>query len=459
VAPEGPEANRFTDVTLYAGRLFPTDDLSNETKVADAAPLVGGSEYTLEVAIRLRRTGIAAEQKADRPVLNPREDRGDLTVYVAVSSACPGIKFVQAFSSLTWPYNADSGSALFRMNTEALPQGTRREGTIEVQVYHRSLDLLDSVEVSIVLVSDKPAPMTAPVPARTLTWPGELPGIPRVELNSPERLASIRVSAAPGGYQFDFKFRDRRQRDIVIPAVRNIGTGDLQTLLERVRDFWTNLVIGSYSQTLTVSRTLFGEYLAELVDIGRSAARLLFGDKSVPLEEGGETIARLLADMALTEGELLQIHYSSNAGDFVFPWNLVYLPTAIATPDWKGFWGMRYQIEQVRDGPKDDRLSDDPVEITFALDPNFGDSQAQKTLLAGYQAASNGKIKVGQPIHQDANLFTALAAQPCSHLYYFFCHGWAPYGGGALPADSLKRIKELVEKLDQNAQKPWHTLI
>jgi hypothetical protein len=70
-APEGPEANRFTDVALYAGLLFPTDDLSKETKIADTAPLVGGNDYTLEVAIRLRRTGIAAEQKADRPVLNP----------------------------------------------------------------------------------------------------------------------------------------------------------------------------------------------------------------------------------------------------------------------------------------------------------------------------------------------------------------------------------------------------
>jgi hypothetical protein len=129
----------------------------------------------------------------------------------------------------------------------------------------------------------------------------------------------------------------------------------LQILLERVRDFWTKLVIGSYSETLTVSPTLFGGYLAELVDIGRSAARLLFGDKFGPLEEGGETIARLLADMTLTEGELLQIHYSSNAGDVVSPWNLVYLPMAIAAPDWKDFC-MRYRIEQVRDGPKDDRV-------------------------------------------------------------------------------------------------------
>jgi hypothetical protein len=93
-----------------------------------------------------------------------------------------------------------------------------------------------------------------------------------------------------GGYQFDFTFRDRQNQTAIITVVRNISVGDLQMLLEQVRDFWTKLVITTYSTKLTPSCVIFKEALTNLIEIGRSAARLLFGDK-FPLEDSGETLA------------------------------------------------------------------------------------------------------------------------------------------------------------------------
>lgn len=135
------------------------------------------------------------------------------------------------------------------------------------------------------------------------------------------------------------------------------------------------------------------------------------------------------------------------------------IPPQGQPPEPKHFWGLRYQIEQVHDGSKEDQLLDEPVKITFTLDPNFGDSTVYKALFAAYEAVSSGKLAIGEPIEQASALFSALGTQPCSHLYYFFCHGSAPHGGGLLPADALRLTTECVEALGAEAQKSWHSFI
>src|SRR5262249_19934792 len=82
--PGEPEARRYTDLTLVDGDLFLGDDLTSALRVRDDQPLVAGGRYTLEVAIRLKRTGIEADRDPGGPVQNPREDREDLTVWVRV---------------------------------------------------------------------------------------------------------------------------------------------------------------------------------------------------------------------------------------------------------------------------------------------------------------------------------------------------------------------------------------
>lgn len=454
------ELDRFTDLTLYREHLYANSDLPKETKVADDEPLIAGKSYTLEVAIRHKRSGIDSARAARRATINPRTDEETLTVYVFVRSKCQGLKFEPDFISIAWPYNTDSDSALLRIELSSLSPNTKIDGKIEVLLYHSSLDLLDMVEAPITVVSEDLA--AARVPHRTLTWPEELPTVPRIDVNAPPRLASIHVSAVPGGFHFDFKFRDRLKKEHVIRAYRDIHVGGLTELLESVRTFWTDLVIHNYALKLHVSTSTYEKHLKKLAKLGQSAARLLFGDGYADKKGTGEVIGELLEAMAKSKENLLQITYSKDAAGFVFPWSIVY-PTGQdldKEPVKLGeFWGLRYTIEQVDSGNKADGLEGETVDVTFVLDPSFGDSQAETDLFDGYVNAASGKLKVEGPIKAKTELFNQLSSEPASHIYYFFCHGWSPDGGTALSEDRLKLLEEKIAQLDAPEQKMWSSFV
>lgn len=455
------EPGRYTDVTLYDDELFPGDNPAAASQVKDTDPLIAGKPYTLGVAIRLKRTGIDPLKDAPRHVLNPRQDQENLTIYVSIRCECPGVHISDPFMSVEWPYDKDSESAFFRF-VPTLPEGaSRKDGGVDVLVYNASLDLLDVVHTTLTVIKEgTEAEGMAP---RTVSWPEDVPELPHVETNPAPRLASINVSSMTGGFCFEFIFSkiiDGKTKPILVPALRTISAADLRKLLARVRDFWTHLVITNYATKLTVTRTTFESYLGELSDIGKSAARLLFGDNYAAQKGTGDVVGQLLTTLDTAEsGTLLQITYSdpAAAAAFVFPWNLLYPPDQ-ENGKIEAFWGVRYQIEQVWKGPKICSLENEPVDVSFILDPKFGNSQEQQDLFEAYVAASAGKLVVSGPIDKAADLFTKLSHRPCSHLYYFFCHGWAPTADGILPADSLKALQEAVGSLPEEQRRFWDSL-
>jgi hypothetical protein len=440
------EPMRFTDVTLYKGFLYKGDVPAADQKVPDDEPLSAGRDYTLEVRVGEQRTGIARDEQAPRGVKNLREDREDLTVFVLVRCKSPAVlHFENCFASIVWPFGEDSESAFFRLGLDEAPAAAGSV-TIEIRLYHHTLDLLDQVE-AVLSISETAAP-TLP---NKLVWQSEI-GTPRIEAASPPRFASIHVSAArEGGYRFDFHFRSPNERNVIVPTFRTVADDDLRRLLERVRDFWTRQVMASYAEKLNVTPSTFKKSLEELVAIGKDAFITLFGDGYADQKGAGETVAELLARIEGMENAPLQVTFSPDAVRFVFPWSIIY-PRHIENVDPGHFWGARYQIEQVRAGSKVDRLGEDPINITFALDPGFGDSREQAALFSAYAAAPGRSVKVSQPINTADELFADLCGNPASHLYYFFCHGWAPSGEGILPADVKKLLEEQVEHLEGAAR-------
>ena len=95
----------------------------------------------------------------------------------------------------------------------------------------------------------------------------------------------------------------------------------------------------------------------------------------------------------------------------------------------------------------------------FALDPNFADSQLQKQLLKSYQARSLGKLQVSDPISGVDPFFQALVQAPAAHLYYFYCHGYAPTSKSAFKRDGVKVLKERIEALPKAEQETFETLL
>jgi hypothetical protein len=444
------EPRRYTDLAIYEGHLYPSD-LAAASRMSDDIPLVAASPYTLEVAIRRKRTGIDSARDAPRNVQNPRKDQEDLPVYVVVRPFWDGIEIQEPFGKIIWPYDGDSDVALFRFTAQ--DRGRDAQTEIEVRLYDQSLDLLDIVRVSVTIVPvSKRGARPYGIPPRRLSWPDKKPGILVVDPKSAPRLLSINVAPLEKRYRFEFLFRGRDGEDVKIQMVRSISKGDLDKLLLKVRDFWTKLVVSTYSASLHVTSSTYREYISRLAEIGMDAWSLLFGSRYGDQTGAPERLAEFLGRREQHEEALLQITYTEGATDFVFPWSILYRPMADSeTADPLRFWGAQYQIEQVTAGPKSDQLSDEPVGVLFALDPSFGNSDAQKRLMQKYNASARGKLRITAPLSDQQSLFAELARRPSAHLLYFYCHGFASNTPGVLRPDGVRLLKQRIEELPEGS--------
>jgi hypothetical protein len=440
------ELERFTDITLLKGHLYRGDPVSQDSRLSDAQPLIAGQPYTLEVAIRLRRTGIDAERAAPG-VRNPRQEKEDLTVFVLAEPQWPGIQIKESFTRMNWPYNADSESAFFRCEAESLQVTS---GAIEVRLYNRSLDLLDIVRLLVTVVPTGSVLNVPDVPARSLSWPSGKQSPLEFNNNSPIRELSIDVRAEGKGHRLVFMFyRNDEVNPVVIAGKSSVTDEDAANLLVRVRDFWTDLTLTNYASDLTVTRTTFDKQLTRLRDLGMRAWTLLFGARHGANEGASERIGKLLSEMQLKEGTRIQITHRGD-DDFVFPWSVLYPPTTDENQvDPFQFWGARYQIEQVTGSSKYDLLTDEPINVVFALDPAFGNAAEQVRLMETYHAASPERLLITKPIVDDKTLFQELGRRPSAHLIYFYCHGYAPHSDSKLRGEGVRQMKQGIDRLGQ----------
>jgi len=410
------EQPRYTDLTIYEGRLFSSADLDGAIRLADAQPLVIGRPYTLEVAIRLQRRGIDAQRRAPS-VENPRHDKEDLTVYVLVRPKWPAIEVNESFKQVKWPYNEDSESALFPLEVRSVSSAFMQSGDIEVRLFDGNLDLLDIVELFLVTVPEESQQPVPAVPGQQLSWPARKSGVPLIDPNSPLRSLSIDISFdnASLTYNFLFKFLRKSGEEVQIPGSSTLTLGELERLLVKIRNFWTELVITNYAAALSVSGPTFSKYLVQLRELGTEAWSLLFGTRYAARKGASETIGDLLARMQLDEGTHIQIVHG-RLRDFIFPWSILY-PRNPATANQEPvdpfqFWGARFKIEQVTEGPTRNMLDDVPIGVIFALDQGFANAELQQELLLDYQAAARGRLLVTNPITDQATLFAQLVRNP-----------------------------------------------
>ena len=334
------------------------------------------------------------------------------------------------------------------MKVNPLEKGLTAQNEILVRLYDGSLDLLDIVTLSVTTAHKKTMARIDGATAR-LTW-GDTGGDLYIDPKTPPRLLSIDVGLVSGYYKLLFKFLTKDGTKVQIPGSSRIAPGDVESLLARVRDFWTQLVITTFSSALTVASPTFAEYLKQLRDFGNEAWQLMFGDRYEAQKGAGETLGELLAELRPNEGAHIQITYSGVI-DFIFPWSIVYPPDEGSTIDAFQFWGTRYQIEQVHGGPKSDALDGEPVRVIFALDPSFGNAHLQTEMFQDYTTAANGKLSVSDPVSEQQKLFAGLVDAPSAHMYYFYCHGYAPAGKSILRRDGVKLLREKIEAIPEGS--------
>jgi hypothetical protein len=449
------ESQRFTDLTLLRGHVYARFYAPNEARIADEEPLAPGGKYTLEVAIRQTRTGVNADRDAPRAVKSRRRNREEIKVYVSVSSNSEVIELDEPLAELVWPYDSDSGSALFHLTVKRKDTHEPQQ-LLEVRLFDSNLDLLDVIEI---FVTVKPVGHKRPLPKHRLAWPDESPQELRVDANSRPRQLSINISALADGFKFEFVFK-KENGEVSLWASPPTKHGDIESLLERVRDFWTKLVITTYADLLTVAQSTWDENLRELAKLGKEARRLLFGDRAGTQSGAAEVLGSLWTTMALDEDIRIQIAYGSGTTDFIFPWSIVYEPRKRddTTVDPFLFWGARYQIEQVRKGPPEESLKEEDVLVTFSLDPSFEKANSHRKIFEPYKGKASGKLTVTEPISDAKSLFDQLLLHPSAHLYYFFCHGYAPASAHFTRCDGLKQIRHHIDGIkDEEGKKTWQS--
>jgi HEAT repeat protein/CHAT domain-containing protein len=450
--PLPPESPRFTDLALYAGDHYDSEDLSQIPTLGDDEPISADSSYTLTVAIRKERVGVDTKKLAPRPVQSHREGSETVEVFVLVKAFFAEIELRDTFAKITWPYDEDSTEACFRFRTSEFFGDTAREGGIEVRLYDKSLDLLDLVVLHLAVLPNMPAGIQPPpAPPRSLSWPDGSPSV--VHSQTPPRLASIAVTEKTGGYELEFLFRNAADAEVHVPFFRGISTGDLERLLARVRDFWTSLVISNYAEKLSVLPSTYASYLDRLREIGTDAWNLLFDSRGGDEQGTSERISEFVAALDEDDGARIQIVHSGNVRAFIFPWSLLYPPNTSPVEPLR-FWGARFQIEQVTGsrGP-DPRLNEEPVSVGFALDRKFANSETQTTMFADYRTRAVSKLDVSDPVSSKDGLIEQLTRDPAPHLLYFFCHGYAAGRRDGLRPDGVKRLKDTIEKITDSAQK------
>jgi hypothetical protein len=449
------EALRFTDLTLYDRHLFPGNDPAKARQLPDWEALRARGEYTLEVAIRQKRSGIAAATPAPRAVLNPRRTTETLRILVVASTESE-LRIDEPASAVEWPYNADSSRAFFRLTVPDRLSEPVSKAKVEVRLYHENLDLLDVVNLDFCMTAGG----QENAPPSHIDWPRLSKAEPRLDPDTAVRELTIHVTRAVEGYKLKFLFR-RQDRAISLPFERHVTPGDLEALLAKVRDFWTELVITNYESRLRVTLTTWKRYLGRLYNLGTDAWQLLFGSRAGSKIGASETIGDLLAGMDLAAGTHVQVTYDRSLTDFVFPWSILYPPMDDPgrAVDPLLFWGARYQVEQVWEGASHDGLEIEPVGVAVVIDPGFGEEQPEIDMFESFRAAARGRLDIDAPINKRQELFAALAGLPSHHFYYFFCHGYTPAGPPLMRRDAVKLLRETVEALPPSERKPWDTLL
>jgi hypothetical protein len=186
---------------------------------------------------------------------------------------------------------------------------------------------------------------------------------------------------------------------------------------------------------------------------------LLFGDAGVAERGAAEEVGELLRALDLAQNTHVQVTYDENMSDFVFPWTLLYPPEEIDTVDPDRFWGARFQIEQVWHGRSSNDLDSEPVNLSLAIDPRFDQANAEDEMFNDLVSRSAGRLTLTTTARDKTSLLISMLKDPASHLYYFFCHGYAPAGPSILQPDGVQQLTKLITETPPETQTAWQTLL
>jgi hypothetical protein len=418
---ERPPEKRFADVRVFHCNRGEVGSLVRETE-----SLVLGKTYAIEFAIRSQRIGIGV-RSVIKPVRIP-ETKGKDDVIVALWTDSEAVEILEPVQTLNLPTSGNSPSIYFQFETLQIP--ATGCVAIEVRVYYR-LNLMEYLSITAKVIeviarsSRSIRGRTQRISQRRIQrsydrdlWPSYLP-----------RDLHIHITKASDEYYFTFTFiaKNENLEPIELHARTPVTPEDLREELERIRAKWLECALEKVGSDIRLENAKATLAFRQLAEAGADLWAFLF--RRAPAGGAFRSIERQLINNPLPEDARIQITMDRSARDFVFPWSLLYdqeLSDADANP--KGFWGLRYVIEQQsRDGIElPDRLGTTkhpPLELSFFLYDRLTYSSDQKSMIACMVKDSAGRLIVGPPIESRAGLVNHLKSCNAAILY-FFCHGF-----------------------------------
>jgi hypothetical protein len=234
---------------------------------------------------------------------------------------------------------------------------------------------------------------------------------------------------------------------------------ELSCLVRLTRDDLTHLITKARRQLHNVAQA-FDLLQAEDVQTYRRATRALAQvGRQLYLklfETGvGQTLAQWMEE-SLPDGSTIQI--VDLAGDFVFPWSLIYTarPWADDEPvDITRFWGWRYRLAILTDRMLDTYCQaptkiagSDPLRFSVGVYERLQGIESQKGFFAGLNAQTGQRVE--PEILNNWRTMSQALADADRDAYYFFCHGYTERMATDIQLDA-----DLVGAFAQMAAEGW----
>ena len=417
-AQRPPTRDRFTELRLFHD---PEEDAEPEAVPLDL-PVRDGDWYLLVVAVREDPGGIPLKGGLRLPISPPP---GESLELIAVAEG-DGFEVEEPVQSLDLPVVGDSTrDAAFRVRPT---RATAEPASIRIRLYYR-LNLLESV-----VLSARVAPKF-----EELAPTGEAPIVFRQERReqsfsdlqaSDPKALHIDVSKRGTSYCFHFAILDDRKRErVAFGGTARLQASDLEDDLVGIRDLWDSIAT---SRTLTTAlegdEDFFLGQLRNLAHAGQKLWTRLF------LQESNSAMRRIgkwLTENPLPTGGTIQVSTAEEAGDFVFPWALLFdrsMPEkAYDLPDAAGFWGLRYCIEQRVPIP---RLygptaikAQGPAAVSFFRCQRLRNVDHQDTFFESLRQDHSATVAVSLPPLEEADACYRLLQECEAELLYFYTHG------------------------------------
>ncbi|HET9768979.1 MAG TPA: HEAT repeat domain-containing protein, partial [Thermoanaerobaculia bacterium] len=435
-ATEPEPESRFTDLTFLERLRSP---------VREGQALRAGEWYFLEVAVRVRPSGIPPAKAARQPLVELGRTT-DIILHVTVEG--DGFDVDEPVDTLVLPAVGDSTKpALFRVRPARETTNSGRLAELRVHLYYR-FNLLEELVVQAKVVGRFDEPLESePGVAVPISFRQTRLERDYVDLrNLLPRALHVNVDFDLTGFQFRFVFSDAKSRQVEFAACAPLALTDLEDFLVRVRKAWRDIALGkTFAVRVEAGHAEFVDMVWHLAKIGRELWIKLFKHET---DSAMYRIGSWILENPPEVGSLVQISLSQRAKRFTLPWALLYdrpLPArSYDLPDLDGFWGMRYVIEQQ---PPSTKRSDLPLEVPRGIDlafmqwDRFRNIKEQDKLMEELAGESAGRFRSSQPPIGDAEACYQLLRGEAADILYFFAHGFTR--GPGVDSDVARELEEL----------------